>query len=191
MHIPGAGVGGHCLPKDPWLLRFGLYEYGTWKVEPEIISLARRINNHMPIHMADLVENALQAKNVSIQDATVVILGIAYLENADDTRNTPAAVLSAALQSRGATVRLHDPYVKDWEFSQHEVETDIMKAAKNADCLALVTKHNQYFSLDFDALKSVMKTPVLVDGRNVFDTKSVMDKGFEYRCVGKKGVQKF
>ncbi|MBY8998956.1 MAG: nucleotide sugar dehydrogenase, partial [Candidatus Thorarchaeota archaeon] len=47
MHIPGAGVGGHCLPKDPWLLRFGLYEYGTWKVEPEIISLARRINNHM------------------------------------------------------------------------------------------------------------------------------------------------
>ncbi|MHA2059134.1 MAG: nucleotide sugar dehydrogenase, partial [Candidatus Thorarchaeota archaeon] len=48
MHIPGAGVGGHCLPKDPWLLRFGLYEYGTWKVEPEIISLSRRINNHMP-----------------------------------------------------------------------------------------------------------------------------------------------
>ena len=191
MHIPGAGVGGHCLPKDPWLLRFGLYEYGTWKVEPEIISLARRINNHMPVHMADLVENALQAKNVSIQDATVVILGIAYLENADDTRNTPAAVLSAALQSRGATVRLHDPFVKEWEFSQHEVETDIMKAAKDADCLALVTKHDQYFSLDLDALKSVMKTPVLVDGRNVFDAKSVMDKGFEYRCVGKKGVQKF
>ncbi len=190
MHIPGAGVGGHCLPKDPWLLRFGLYEYGTWKVEPEIISLARRINDHMPIHMADLIENALRAKNVSIQDATVVILGIAYLENADDTRNTPAAVLSAALQSRGATVRLHDPYVKEWEFSQHKVETDIMKAAKNADCLALVTKHEQYFSIDLDALKSVMKTPVLVDGRNVFDTETVTDKGFEYRAIGKKGVQK-
>jgi UDP-N-acetyl-D-mannosaminuronate dehydrogenase len=48
MHIPGAGVGGHCLPKDPWLPRFGLYEYGSWKVEPEIISLVRRINNHIP-----------------------------------------------------------------------------------------------------------------------------------------------
>jgi UDPglucose 6-dehydrogenase len=65
-----------------------------------------------------------------------------------------------------------------------------MKAVKDADCLALVTKHKQYFSLDFDALKSVMRTPVLVDGRNVYETKSVMDKGFEYRCVGKKGVQK-
>jgi UDP-N-acetyl-D-mannosaminuronic acid dehydrogenase len=190
MHIPGAGVGGHCLPKDPWLLRFGLYEYGTWKVEPEIISLSRRINNHMPVHMADLVENALRAKNVSIQDATVVILGIAYLENSDDTRNTPAAVLSAALQSRGAKVRLHDPYVKEWEFSSHEIETDIMKAVKDADCLALVTKHKEYYSIDLAALKKVMKTPVLVDGRNVFDTKTVMNKGFEYRSVGKKGVQK-
>ncbi len=81
-------------------------------------------------------------------------------------------------------------YVKDWEFSQHEIETDIMKAAKNADCLALVTKHDQYFSIDLDALKSVMKTLVLVDGRNVFDTEAVTDKGFEYRAVGKKGVQK-
>jgi len=190
MHIPGAGVGGHCLPKDPWLLRFGLYEYGTWKVEPEIISLSRRINNNMPIHMADLVENALQAKGVSIQDATVTILGIAYLENSDDTRNTPAAVLSAALQSRGATVRLHDPYVRAWEFSSHEIETDIMKAAKDSDCLALVTKHAEYFTLDLDALKKVMRTPALVDGRNVFDTKTVLDKGFVYRSIGKKGVQK-
>jgi UDP-N-acetyl-D-mannosaminuronic acid dehydrogenase len=190
MHIPGAGVGGHCLPKDPWLLRFGLYEYGTWKVEPEIIALSRRINNHMPVHMADLVENALQAKGVSIQDATVVILGIAYLENSDDTRNTPAAVLAAALQSRGAKVRLHDPFVRDWEFGPQKIETDIMEAAKGAHCLALVTKHEEYFSLDFAALKGVMKTPVLVDGRNVFDTKFVTDKGFEYRCIGKKGVQK-
>jgi UDP-N-acetyl-D-mannosaminuronic acid dehydrogenase len=140
--------------------------------------------------MADLVTNGLQAKGVQIQDAVVVILGIAYLENTDDTRNTPAAVLSAALQSRGASVRLHDPYVKDWEFTKHKVMTEIMKAAYGADCLALVTKHDEYFSLNLDAIKGVMKTPVLVDGRNIFDTKTVIDKGFEYRCVGKKGVQK-
>ena len=190
MHIPGAGVGGHCLPKDPWLLRFGLYEYGSWKVEPEFISLSRRINDHMPIHIADLVENALQAKGISIQDAIVVILGVAYLENSDDTRNTPAAVLSASLQSRGAEIRLHDPFVREWEFSSHEIFTDIVKAAEGADCLALVTKHQEYFSLELDVLKKVMRTPALVDGRNVFDTKTVTDKGFEYRSVGKKGVQK-
>ena len=190
MHIPGAGVGGHCLPKDPWLLRYGLYEYGTWKIEPEFIAIARRVNNHMPVHMADLVENALQSRKVSIEDATVTILGIAYLEDSDDTRNTPAAVLAAALQSRGATVRLHDPYVREWEFGSQEVETDIMTAAKDSDCLVLVTKHSEYFSLDLDSIRKVMRTPVIVDGRNVFDMKTVMDKGFEYRCVGKSGIKR-
>jgi len=167
-----------------------LYEYGTWKVEPEFISIARRVNNHMPVHMADLVENALQAKGVSIQDATVTILGIAYLENSDDTRNTPAAVLAASLQSRGATVRLHDPYVREWGFGTQEVETDIMVAAKDSDCLVLVTKHSEYFSLDLDGIQKVMRTPTIVDGRNVFDMKTVMDKGFEYRCVGKSGIKR-
>ncbi|MHA1961778.1 MAG: nucleotide sugar dehydrogenase [Candidatus Thorarchaeota archaeon] len=190
MHIPGAGVGGHCLPKDPWLLRFGLYEYGSWKVEPEFISLARRINNHMPIHMSDLVENALLAKGVSIQDANVTILGIAYLENSDDTRNTPAATLAGSLKSKGATVRLHDPYVKAWEFGPDDVESDVLAAAKGADCLALVTKHAEYYSLDLDAIKKAMRTHVIVDGRNVFDEEIVTAQGFEYRCVGKRGIQR-
>ena len=190
MHIPGAGVGGHCLPKDPWLLRYGLYEYGSWKIEPEFISVARRVNDHMPIHLADLVENALQAQGVSIQDATITILGVAYLEDSDDTRNTPAAILSAALQSRGAFVKLHDPYVREWEFSQQEVEKDIMTAVKDSNCLALVTKHSEYFSLNLDEIKKIMKTPIIVDGRNVFDMKEVQKNGFEYRCIGKVGNQR-
>ncbi|MDF1540617.1 MAG: nucleotide sugar dehydrogenase [Candidatus Thorarchaeota archaeon] len=190
MHIPGAGVGGHCLPKDPWLLRFGLYEYGSWKVEPEFISLARRINDHMPIHMADLVENGLQSKGILMQDATVTILGVSYLEDADDTRNTPAATLSAALQTKGAQVRLHDPYVESWEFSTQAIEKDLIAAATDSDCVVLVTKHREYFNLDFDALKKVMRTLVLVDGRNVFDQKDIENKGFEYRAVGKAGIRR-
>lgn len=190
MHIPGAGVGGHCLPKDPWLLRYGLYEYGNWKIEPESIAVARRVNNHMPIHMADLVENALYVKGVSMQDATITILGLSYLENSDDTRNTPAAILTAALQSRGAKVRLHDPYVKGWEFYPHKIETDIIAASTESDCLALATKHREYFTLNLDEIKKVMRTPIIVDGRNVFDTQTVIDKGFEYRCIGKKGIKR-
>jgi UDP-N-acetyl-D-mannosaminuronic acid dehydrogenase len=164
MHIPGAGVGGHCLPKDPWLLRHGLYEYGSWKVEPEIISLSRRINNHMPIHMSYLVENALKARGRSLQGATVTILGAAYLENSDDTRNTPAAALVGALIAKGAEVRIHDPYVRDWDFGPHEILNDLQEAAKDSDCLALVTKHEDYLSLDLSDLKKVMRTPTVVDG---------------------------
>ncbi|TET16061.1 MAG: nucleotide sugar dehydrogenase [Candidatus Thorarchaeota archaeon] len=190
MPTPGAGVGGHCLPKDPWLLRYGLYQYGTWNLEPEFISLARRITDHMPVHMANLVTNALHAKGVTIRDATITVLGGAYLEDSDDTRNTPAAPLIASLQAKGAEVRLHDPFVREWDFGPLESERDIMKAAKDSDCLVLVTKHAEYFSLDLDKVKKAMRTPIIVDGRNVFDEDVVTSKGFEYRCVGKRGVQK-
>jgi UDP-N-acetyl-D-mannosaminuronic acid dehydrogenase len=190
IHIPGAGVGGHCLPKDSWLLRHGLYEYGSWKVEPEFIGLARRINDHMPIHMSYLVEDALQSRGVSIEGAKVTILGVAYLENSDDTRNTPAAPLVATLQSRGAEVTLHDPHVREWEFGPLDIERDILKAAKDSDCLALVTKHKEYYSIDLDEVKAIMQIPALVDGRNVFDTEEVRSKGFEYRAVGKAGIHR-
>ncbi len=177
------------LPKDPWLLRHGLYEYGTWKVEPEIISLSRRINNHMPVHMAYLVENALQAKGLRLRDAVVTVLGVAYLENSDDTRNTPAGPLVLLLQSKGTEVKLHDPYVRDWELAPSTIERDIMEAAKGSDCLVLVTKHAEYFNLDLDKLGEVMRTSCIVDGRNVFDQDAVLAKGFEYRCIGKVGAR--
>ncbi|MHA1907702.1 MAG: nucleotide sugar dehydrogenase [Candidatus Thorarchaeota archaeon] len=190
MHIPGAGVGGHCLPKDPWLLRYGLYEYGSWKVEPEFVSLARRVNDRMPIHMSDLVEDALQKKDLSMQGSTITILGISYLENSDDTRNTPAATLLASLQARGANVVLHDPYVREWEFSDHEIMRDIVEAAKDSDCLVIVTKHREYFNLDFAKIAKVMRTTIIVDGRNVCEQKEVEDAGFEYRAVGKVGISR-
>jgi UDP-N-acetyl-D-mannosaminuronic acid dehydrogenase len=190
MHIPGAGVGGHCLPKDTWLLRHGLYEYGSWNMEPQMISLARRINDHMPAHMAYLVENILSVKGISIQNATITVLGAAYLENSDDTRNTPAAPLVASLMSKGAEVRIHDPYVKDWEFGPQEIKADIEKSIENSDCLALVTKHAEYYDFDLDHVKSLMRTPAIVDGRNVFDQDAVEKAGFEYRCIGKRGAER-
>jgi UDP-N-acetyl-D-mannosaminuronic acid dehydrogenase len=188
MHIPGAGVGGHCLPKDTWLLRFGLNEYGHHKMEPSFITLAREINNEMPVHMALLVEDALKKRNIPIKGATVTVLGIAYLENADDTRNSPAAAFIAALEEKGAKVVLHDPYVREWDLGPHKIERNLRKAAKNSDCLALVTKHKDYINLDFDDLRSLMRTPTLVDGRNVFDRDIVISKGFEYRAIGKAGI---
>jgi UDP-N-acetyl-D-mannosaminuronic acid dehydrogenase len=189
MHIPGAGVGGHCLPKDTWLLRFGVNEYGSQKIEPRFIALAREINNYMPIHMSYLIEDALKARGVDIHDATVTVLGIAYLENADDTRNSPAQALISSLEGKGAKVVLHDPYVRVWDLGPHEVERDLSAAAKGSDCLALVTKHRDYLGLDFAKLKSIMRTPVFVDGRNVYDEKTVASEGFEYRGIGKAGAR--
>jgi UDP-N-acetyl-D-mannosaminuronic acid dehydrogenase len=190
MHIPGAGVGGHCLPKDTWLLRYGLNEYGTQKVEPRFISLAREINNHMPVHMALLIEDALEKKGVKIQDATVTVLGIAYLENADDTRNTPALALINTLEEKGAKVIIHDPHVQDWDLGPHEIERDLYVAAKDSDCLALVTRHRDYYDVDFAKLGDIMRTRTLVDGRNVYEENMLVTHDFEYRAVGKVGLKR-
>ncbi len=189
MHIPGAGVGGHCLPKDTWLLRHGLNEYGSQKVEPRFISLAREINNHMPVHMTLLIEDALEKKGVKLQGATVTVLGIAYLENADDTRNTPALALIKTLESKGAKVILHDPYVQNWDLGSHEIEKDLYVAAKDSDCLALVTRHSDYNDTDFAKLGEIMRTRTFVDGRNVFDEDKLASQDFEYRAIGKVGVR--
>ena len=189
LHIPGAGVGGHCLPKDTWLLRFGLNEYGSSKLEPRFISLAREINNHMPVHMALLIEDALSAQGLAIHDANVTVLGAAYLENADDTRNTPAATLVSVLEAKGARVTIHDPHVREWEFGAHEMESNLDTAVTDADCLALMTRHREYSQLNLDSIKKLMRTPTFVDGRNVLTEEEATSKGFEYRAIGKVGTR--
>ncbi len=184
MHIPGAGVGGHCLPKDSWLLRHGLSQYGSWKVEPEFIALARRINDQMPIHMANLTESSLKEKNVAVRKAKIVILGVAYLEDSDDTRNTPATPLIKALKFKGAEVIAHDPFVRERDFDVVFLTNDFEKAITNSDAIVLVTKHAQYYKINFEFLHEKMRTHIIIDGRNVFSQEECIKAGFLYRGVG-------
>ena len=183
MHLPGAGVGGHCLPKDSWLLRYGLRAYGKEPLEAELISLARAINDHMPMHMAELVKRSIESQGRNVSGSRVVILGVAYLEDSDDTRNTPARSLALELEGYGCEVVAHDPFVA--EFPGLKIESDLSAAAKGADALALVTKHAQYRELDFPALRKIMKTAVIIDGRNIVDQESAEGAGFICRVLGR------
>ena len=183
MHIPGAGVGGHCLPKDTWLLRFGVKEYGSRDVDTAMITRARRINDAMPAQMARLVEEALAEAGKEVKGSRVAVLGIAYLEDSDDVRNTPAQPLINTLRARGAWVMAHDPFV--WGYEGEELTRDLDEALRGADCLALVTKHRMYFGLDLEHVKGLMRAPIIVDGRNVFSAQSCRETGFIYRGIGK------
>jgi UDP-N-acetyl-D-mannosaminuronic acid dehydrogenase len=198
MHIPGAGVGGHCLPKDSWLLKYGLETYGKagngksvdWELE--LIPLARRINDGMPGHMLGLIEQALAEAGREMAGAKVVLLGASYLENADDTRNTPAAALVELLAGRGAEVVAHDPYVREADWRRvlnngHQVPltADLWEALDGADCAAVVTRHREYETLALDGMKAVMRTPIVVDGRNAYEPDGWGPGGVIYRGVGK------
>ena len=200
MHIPGAGVGGHCLPKDSWLLKYGLETYGRRQDRQEVeerpelrlIPLARQINDGAPGHMVALIEEVLAQAGHEMMGAKVVLLGVSYLENADDTRNTPAAALASLLLARGAEVVAHDPYVResDWQRALGKsikvpLTDDLWQVLEGADCAVLVTRHREYETLDLGRMRGVMRTPALADGRNGFLAATCSEAGMVCRGVGK------
>jgi UDP-N-acetyl-D-mannosaminuronic acid dehydrogenase len=186
MHYPGAGVGGHCLPKDGWLLKYGLDAFGKFKFFPKIIVSTREVNDFMPVHVVDLVEEALAEHGKKLRGSKVAILGVAFLDNCDDTRNTPSAVIYKELKRRGAKPVLHDPIVRDFDLP---FTKDLDEALSDAKAVILSTKHKEYLKLDLKWLKGKLATPVLVDGRNAFSMEAVASAGLTYRGVG-KGTRK-
>ena len=175
MHLPGAGVGGHCIPKDPWLLVYSAHGNGC---APRLIPAARHLNDAMPLHMADLIRDALAEIGRQIHGSRIAILGYAYLENSDDTRNSPSQRLIDHLQQMGAQVIVHDPYVA-------EFQGNIPVVVRGADALVIMVRHDPYLKLNLASLKPVLNYAVLVDGRRVFEPDQVRQAGFIFRGIGR------
>jgi len=175
MHLPGAGVGGHCIPKDTWLLIHGAGEKG---VSLRLIPAARDINDSMPSHMAVLVQDALKEAGREIKDARIAVLGYSYLEESDDTRNSPSEALVRILRDLGADPVIHDPWIPEYN-------GDVIERIKGCDVAVVMVSHSTYRSLDLNKLKSALRFPILVDGRRVFDADMAEASAFQYRCIGR------
>ncbi len=173
MHMPGAGVGGHCTPKDPWLLLHG----AGGRLQPRLIPTARTVNDGMPLHVAELAEDGLAEAGKALRDAKVAVLGYAYLENTGDARNSPTIPLVQRLQALGAKVKIHDPHFAEYGISLEEV-------LAGSDCVIVMVAHDEYRTIDLAALREWVATPVLIDGRNVFDKGKARKLGFIYKGVG-------
>ena len=182
MMVPSAGVGGHCLPKDSWLLKYGVDTYGKNRVSPWIILSSRLVNDYMPTHMLGLIKDGLEETGLKLGDARVAVLGYAFLENSDDARSTPAHPLYVELKKVSGEVVVHDPYVKESEGVN--LTRDLASAVEGKDCVVVVTGHREYHGLDLEWLKGKMRTPVIVDGRNVFSPVEARRAGFTFRGVG-------
>ena len=175
MHLPGAGVGGHCIPKDSWLLIHGAKD----SISTKLIPLARSINNFMPRHMFDLLEMAAVQAGEDVHKIKVVILGYAYDANSDDTRNTPTDDLIKILEHKEIKYTVQDPYVSEYNIS-------LEKALKGADAIVLMAAHDEYKKVGLKGLRDLVKTknPLLIDGRNAFDKQKAEKLGFIYKGVG-------
>jgi UDP-N-acetyl-D-mannosaminuronic acid dehydrogenase len=170
---PGAGVGGHCIPKDPWLLAYGAGE----SVIAKLIPAAREVNDYMPLHMAELTIDALGEAGVEIEDARIAVLGYAYLENSDDTRNSPSITLISRLQELGAEVVVHDPWVRDHQ-------GDLKERVGGCDAIVVMVAHDEYRVVDLTKLKARVARHILIDGRHVFSAEQARAAGWAYRGVG-------
>jgi len=178
----GPGFGGSCFPKDTSAVAdiARQYDYNF-----QIIEAVLRVNHDIKERMVDKVADALGDPN----GKTVSILGLAFKPETDDMRDSPTIPLIAGLQKRGATIRAYDPEAMDNARTMFENVSfcrDAYDAAKDADALVIATEWNEFRALNLGRIKSLVRQPLIVDLRNVYDPQRMKAEGFQYFSVGRK-----
>lgn len=175
-HYPGCGVGGHCIPVDPYYL----IEYAK-KVgfNHDFLSLARRINHNMPKFTIEQLTSALNLKSKSVKGSKVALLGLSYKADIDDCRESPAFEILEELHSLGADVKVFDPYVLEKSNSK-----SLEEALNFADAIVLATSHKEFRAITPELLKQ-SNIEVVIDGRNFLNKKSFEGTSIVYRGIGR------
>jgi nucleotide sugar dehydrogenase len=182
VYLPGAGVGGHCLPIDPYYLVKKAEELGY---HAKVITAGRAVNDSMPLHIFDLLVDSLNGQEKALKNSRIAVLGFSYKENVGDPRETPVEVLLEELGKWGAMAHIVDPYVERASVERYGTwEADAYRALEGADALVLMTAHREFRDLDLRRAKALMRTPIIVDGRRIYDPGEATAIGFTYRGVG-------
>lgn len=158
---PGPGLGGHCIPVDPFYLSWKAKE---WDFRTRFIELAGEINTNMPYHVLASVTGALNSHKKSVNGARVLVLGVAYKKDIDDLRESPSLTIIELLQKQGAQVSYHDPYfpfIGRGRKYDLQMKCSELKNLGQYDCVVIVTDHSDY---DFEGI--VQEAQLVVDTRN-------------------------
>lgn len=161
-----SGLGGHCIPIDPFYLSWKAKEYDFWT---EFIELAGRISENIPYHVVNKAYRALNSVGKSISNSKILVLGLAYKRDIGDIRHSPATKIVKLLVEEKAAVAVHDPFVPEEDFLSEigdikvtRVESELEEAARS-DLVLLVTDHSSY---DYDEI--ARRAPLILDTRNAF-----------------------
>jgi UDP-N-acetyl-D-glucosamine dehydrogenase len=155
---PGPGMGGHCLPVDPFYLAFKAREHDFY---PEFIELAGKVNRAQPAYCVDRIARALNDAEMPVKGSRVLLLGVSYKAGVGDIRESPGLEIVGRLRELGADVSYHDPFASELpEFGLSSTEFE--EAVANADIAAIVTAHP---GVDYETV--VARVPVVIDFRGV------------------------
>jgi len=177
----GLGWGGSCFPKDVKALAHMAVLHGT---HPQLLQAVMDINRTQRRRVVMRLRRALGGLN----DKVIGILGLSFKPNTDDIREAPVLEVIHLLQNEEATIRAYDPAAM--EGAARELPTITLcenpyQVAEGADALLLATEWNEFKNLDFERIRQVMRTPVIMDGRNLWDPEQLRALGFSYFCVGR------
>ena len=182
--FPGLGYGGSCFPKDVKALLKTAVDYNCGH---RLLEAADEVNKEQRVIF---INKILRKYGADLSGKTFAVWGLTFKPKTNDMRMAPAITIINALLELGAKVKAYDP--KGFEQAEMIWDDKIVYAAnsydavKDADCLLLLTEWNEFRRPDFDKIKTLMKSPVVFDGRNLYDPKRMRQRGFEYRCVGKQ-----
>ena len=177
----GIGYGGSCFPKDVEALAHMAAVHGC---HPQLLRAVMDINRDQRRQ----VIHKLRALLGKLDEKVVGVLGLAFKPNTDDMREAPSVELIHLLQSEGARVRVYDPVAMvnaDRYLLNVILCQDAYEAAQGADALVVITEWNEFKHLSLPRLKDLMRQPIVVDGRNVYDPEEMKALGFVYRGMGR------
>lgn len=181
-YTPGVGVGGHCIPVDPYYMIQRAADVG---VPAGLITAARAVNRSMPSHVAGVVTDLMWSSGVPAGEAKVLLLGWSYKAEVGDPRETPAEPLAATLISKNITVGAWDPHIDSSHYPKEVVPVDDISEAEGYDLVILVTAHKACLDIDWRALLAKMRTPNVYDGRRVLNLEELEAMGWKAHAVGR------
>jgi len=179
---PGPGYGGSCFPKDTRSIASFARELGH---SLEIVEATIRVNDRQRERMLEKIGAALEG---GISGCTIAVLGLSFKPETDDMRDAPAVDLIRGLQSAGASVRAFDPQAMGAArelLPEVTLCEDAYDACRDADALVIVTEWNPFRMLDLERVKSLLRQPIVVDLRNIYEPEPMRAAGFQYVCVGR------
>lgn len=175
-HWPGCGVGGHCIPVDPYYLIERAKASGF---DHEFLKIARKVNNSMPEYTVELMQDALNAVKLPLNGTNIGLLGISYKANVADLRESPALKVIKHLKHHLANVLVFDPNTE-----KHSTVKSLEELLEKSDALILATDHKEFKEIDPTLFKKY-GIKAIIDGRNCLDKKAIEDLGIIYKGIGR------